>query len=208
VKQKVTLILPLGLKILVCILMLAFVLMPFPASGLTIRLYFGEFAGNRLVVYYTTDENPDIVAEQALTATVDSENNLAVIRLSPELADHIIQIRLDFPEIEQVVSVRNVSVSSAGIVRHQYNPCDFFSDDNIAVMNDIPQINLLDWEDTAYLKTEGSDPYLLFEDKLVRDMLQYRSSFRRTRLAVCLFVVLGYVMYHVRLFDAGEDTES
>lgn len=193
--------LPLAAKIVICILMLVFVFMSFPASGLTIRLYFDDFEGSQVIMYYTTDENPDILPEQILTATFDTETRIAVIKLSPELADHIVQIRLDFPEMEQVFSIKNVSVSSAGVIKHNYSPCDFFSTTNIVYQNDIPQINLLERKQIAYVKTNESDPYILFTNELVNDMLRYRSSFRLTRLSICILVVLGYAISRIGLFN-------
>lgn len=188
--------------------MLIFILMPFPASGLTIRLYFDKFQGDGLLMYYTTDENPNMGIEQTIAGTVDAENKFAVFKLSPELADHIDQIRFDFPGIEQVLSIRNISVSSAGVVQHNYNPCDFFSEANITYKNDIPQINLIEWEETAYIRTNESDPYILFHNELLRDMLQYRSSYRLTRFAACILVVFGYVLYRIQPFGAGTETKS
>lgn len=71
------------------ILMLVFILMPIPASGLTIRLYFDKFQGDSLVMYYTTDENPHMEMDKTIAGTVDAGNKFAVIKLSSELADHI-----------------------------------------------------------------------------------------------------------------------
>lgn len=196
------------LPLAVGILMLVFILMPIPASGLTIRLYFDKFQGDSLVMYYTTDENPHMGMEQIIAGTIDAGNKLAVIKLSPELADHIDLIRFDFPEIEQTLSVRNISVSSAGVIQHHYSPCDFFSETNITDMNDIPQISLIEGKKTAYIQTNKSDPYILFDRGLVRDMLQYRSAYRRTRLAACILVVCGYVFYRIRPFGAGSGSKS
>lgn len=203
-KKRLMPILPLA----VGILMLAFILMPIPASGLTIRLYFDKFQGDGLVMYYTTDENPHMGMEQIIAGTIDAGNKIAVIKLSPELADHIDLIRLDFPETEQTLSIRNISVSSAGVIQHNYSPCDFFSETNIADKNDIPQISLIEGEKTAYIRTNESDPYLLFNSGLVRDMLQYRSSYRLTRFAACILIVLGYVLYRIRPFGAGSGSKS
>lgn len=196
------------LSLAVGILMLVFILMPIPASGLTIRLYFDKFQGDSLVMYYTTDENPHMGMEQIVAGTVDAGNKLAVIKLSPELADHIDRIRLDFPEIEQTLSIRNISVSSAGVIQHHYSPCDFFSETNITDVNDIPQISLIEGKKTAYIQTNESDPYILFDSGLVRDMLQYRSSYRWTRLAACILVVIGYVLYRIRPFDPGSGSKT
>lgn len=190
------------------ILMLVFIFMPSPASGLTIRLYFDEFQGDSLVMYYTTDENPHMGMGQIIAGTVDPGNKLAVIRLSPELADHIDRIRLDFPEIEQTLSIRNISVSSAGVIQHNYSPCDFFSEINIADKNDIPQISLVEGKKTAYIRTNGADPYILLTGGLVRDMLRYRSSYRWTRLAACILIVFGYVSYRIWPFGTGNGAKS
>lgn len=190
------------------ILMLVFIFMPIPASGLTIRLYFDEFQGDSLVMYYTTDENPHMGMDQIIAGTIDERNKLAVIKLSPELADHIDRIRLDFPETEQTLSIRNISVSSAGVIQHNYSPCDFFSETNIAGRNDIPLISLIEGKKTAYIRTNESDPYLMFDSGLVRDMLQYRSSYRLTRFAACILVVFGYVLYRIRPFGAGNGSKT
>lgn len=202
-KKRLKEILPYAAGLLACLLVLAFTFMPFPASGLTIRLYFEEFQGDGLVVYYTTDENPNMGMEQIIVGTYDAQNGLVAIRLSSELADHVDRIRLDFPETEQVISVRNVSVSSAGVIRHHYDPCDFFSDENVAEKNDVPLISLIDWEKTAYIQTKGTDPYILFDRALVRDVLQYRSAYRLTRFAACMLAVLLFVSYRIRSFAAG-----
>ncbi len=199
-------ILPIMAGIFVCILMLAFIIMPFPASGLTIRLYFGDFTGDSLQMYYTTDTNPLMGPEQICTAAYDAENKLAVIKLSPELADHITQIRFDFPETNQVLSVTNISFSSAGIIQRHCDPCDFFEEDNIIFKNSIPQIDLVESRKTAYIQTSGPDPYLVFSHGLLADMLQYRSSFRKSRAAACILLVLGYVSYHIGLFGSKEDS--
>ena len=196
------------LPLAVVILMLVFILMPIPASGLTIRLYFDEFQGDSLVMYYTTDENPQMGSEQIIAVTVDAANKLAVIKLSPELADHIDRIRLDFPELEQTLSIRNISVSSAGVIQHNYSPCDFFSETNIADKNDIPQISLVEVKKTAYIRTNESDPYVLLTSGLVRDMLQYRSSYQWTRFAACILLVFGYVLYRIRPFGTGSGSKS
>lgn len=196
------------LPLAVGILMLVFILMPIPAAGLTIRLYFDKFQGDSLVMYYSTDENPRLGMDQIIEGTIDAANKLAVIKLSPELADHIDRIRLDFPEIEQTLSIRNISVSSAGVIQHNYSPCDFFSETNIADKNDIPQISLIEGKKTAYIRTNETDPYILLTSGLVRDMLQYRSSYRRTRLAACILVIIGYVLYRIQPFGSGSGSKS
>lgn len=203
-KKRLMPILPLA----VGILMLVFILMPIPAAGLTIRLYFDKFQGDSLVMYYSTDENPRLGMDQIIEGTIDAANKLAVIKLSPELADHIDRIRLDFPEIEQTLSIRNISVSSAGVIQHNYSPCDFFSETNIADKNDIPQISLIEGKKTAYIRTNETDPYILLTSGLVRDMLQYRSSYRRTRLAACILVIIGYVLYRIQPFGSGSGSKS
>lgn len=192
--------------ILICILMILFIMMPFPASGLTVRLYFDNFEGEDLVVYYTTDENPNMGSDQILTAAYDAQDKLAAIRISPGLADHITHLRLDFPDAAQILSVKNVSVSSAGIIRHSYSPCSFFSESSILSLNDIPQINLIWSKGIAYIQTDATDPYIEFDDALLRDMLQYRSSYRLTRAALCILAVLGYISFRTRLFDAPGKT--
>ena len=202
-KNKKVLIKRAAVPLLMCILTVVFVMMPFPTSGLTIRLYFGEMEGEGFEVSYTADPYFDMDLAQVGTRTVDQEHKLAVMRVTPELADHLIYIRFDFPEMEQVVSIVNVSVSGAGFIRHFYNPCDFFSEANILDANDISQISLIESRETAYIKTGAEDPYIIMENGLVLDLLGHRSTFRRTRLAICILIILGYLSYHLRLFGTS-----
>lgn len=196
-------VLPYAAGLLAFILALVFIFMPVPAAGLSIRFYFKDFTESSLKVYYTTDSNPNMGEEQTINLAYDAENRFATLKFSPELAEHLDMIRLDFPTGENLLSFVNISVSSAGVIQHQYDPCRFFSDDHLLIRNDIPQISLAESTRTAYVKTSGSDPYLIFSAELVQELLQYRSTYRLTRLVACLLIALGYASYRFRPFGAG-----
>lgn len=194
-----------AVPLLICIFTVIFVMMPFPASGLTVRLYFGDMEGEEFEVLYTADPDFDMELANVGTKTLDREHKVAVMRVTPELADHLIYIRFNFPKMEQVVSIVNVSVSGAGVIRHFYNPCDFFAEENILDANDISQISLIESRETAYIKTGAEDPYIIMENGLVLDLLGHRSTFRRTRLAICILIFLGYLSWHLRLFGTKRE---
>ena len=179
-----------------------FVLMPFPASDLYLRLYFKEIQGSKYELYYSTDSAEGFSAERLIPAAIDSDDNHITFRLDSSLAGHITGLRLDFPSLEQVICVENVTVSSAGIVKRQYDPCYFFREDNIASSNDIASINPVISRDFTYIAATPDDPYLILSSGLCQQITGCYSHFRLTRLLVCLFPAACYLIAKLKIFKA------
>lgn len=177
-----------------------FVLMPFPASDLYFRIYFDEVKGNTCTLYYSTDSAEGFSSDRQVSSDIDYSDMHVAFRLDASLAGHITGLRLDFPNTEQVINIKNVTVSSAGIVKRQYDPCNFFQDENIAQSNDIDSVTLVPSRDHAYVATLAEDPFLVFSSGLCRQITDCYSRFRLTRLLVCLFPAACYLVAKSKIF--------
>ena len=98
-------------------------------------------------------------------------------------------------------SVSNITVSSAGIVQKQFIPSNFFAGDNVIHKNDISDISLATAQNRAYVATSGEDPYVVLSENLTHQITDGYSTYRLTRLAICLFLGGCYLMYRKKLFD-------
>lgn len=181
----------------------AFVLMPFPASNLYLRFYFRDIQDSRCELYYSTDSADGFSGERLIPAEISPEDQHVTFRLDSSLAGHITGLRLDFPSLEQLICVDNVTVSSAGVVKKQYDPCYFFHKDQIASSNDVSAVDLVVSRDIAYVATTPDDPYLVFSPNLCRQITDCYSRFRLTRLFICLFPAACYLAARSRLFKAS-----
>lgn len=170
-------------------LMAVFIMIPSRASSIRIRIHFAAVGGDSCALFYSTDTHNTFSSEQALFSAIDPQTLQAEFTLDPSCKNHITGLRLDFPDTEQLLCIKSITVSSAGVVKRQYNPCDFFTADNLACVNDIATINLAAAQARAYLYTLESDPYVILSDELCRQIAGCYSHFRLTKLAVCLFIL-------------------
>lgn len=180
-----------------------FVLIPFPASDLYIRFYFDSINDSNYMLYYSTDTDEGFSQERLILAEIDYSDMHVTFHLNSSLAGHITGLRLDFPNTEQLVCIKNITVSSAGIVKRQYDPCYFFLEDNLAASNDIDSITLVTIRDHAYVATLPDDPYLVLSSGLCQQIAGCYSHFRLTRLLICLFPAACYLMVKLKLFKAS-----
>lgn len=176
---------------------------PFPASDLYIRFYLDEIRDSKYDLYYSTDSADGFSPERLIRAETDYSDMHITFRLDSSLAGHITGLRLDFPSMDQVVCINNVTVSSAGIVKRQYDPCYFFLEDNLASSNDIDSITLVTSRDLAYVAAKPDDPYLILSSGLCRQITDCYSRFRLTRLLICLFPAACCLMVKLRIFKAS-----
>jgi len=165
-----------------------FIWMPYRASDLHIRIQFDEGAAGDCQLYYGTDTSGGFAADQYVTASI--EDNTVDFCLDGSLAGHLTQLRIDFPAAEQLLCIRRITVSSAGVVKLDYSPCDFFSEENMAYQNGIAGISSLPFRTITYISTESSDPYILLSDRLSQDIAGAFSHYRLTRLGICIFLVI------------------
>lgn len=176
-------------RLLVPALMAVFVMIPSRASSLRIRIHFDAVEGDFCSLYYSTDTSPGFSQKQAVVSVIDPQTLQAEFTLDPSCENHITGLRLDFPEAEQLLCIKSITVSSAGVVKRQYNPCDFFTADNLVYTSDITTISLAAAQARAYLYTLESDPYVILSDELCLQIVKCYSHFRLTKLAVCLFIL-------------------
>lgn len=178
----------------------AFIWMPFPASDLYLRIHFDEIAGTACGLYYGTDVQGNFSAEQYISSEIDQEKKLAEFRLDSALYNHLTGLRLDLPkEQEQLLLIKNVSVSSGGIIQKEYNPCTFFAPENLPFTNGV-ELSLVSIRDRVYIQTYGNDPYLILSQGLVADIQSLYSRRRLSRLFLCLFAAGSYVLARKKLF--------
>lgn len=185
------------------ILILAvFVLAPYPASDIYLRFYFRDISGEYCVLYYSTDSSGAMMPEQYFAAKIDPDLKVADFRLEPLFSDNITRLRLDFPNEEQLLNIKAITVSSGGVIKKQYNPCDFFREENIAASNGITGISLVKPRALAYFATSSDDPYVIFSPELTQDIIGCHSNLRLTRLGICLFLAGCFLMFRKKLFTA------
>lgn len=180
------------------ITMILFVLMPVSASGLCFRLYLKEVTEPSCYLYYTTAEHPDYSEEQRVNGIYDEEKREVTFRLDGELAGKLTNLRLDFANCEQLIGIDGVSVSSAGVVKKQYQPAAFFENARLVLQNDIREIDLIPAGNMAYLLTGTEDPFLVFSDRVVKEFNGYFSHYRVSRALVCVFLVGVWLFFRFR----------
>ena len=187
--------------IIIFLVVLAFILVPFPAADLYIRVHFTETGGDSCSLYYTTTSNPVYTGDQCITSAIDYDLNQVTFCLDASLEKELTGLRLDFPGSGNLIGIDNITVSSAGIIQKQFNPCKFFADENIIQKNDIPEISLVTARNRAYLLPGTTDPYVVLSPALTAEITDGYSHLRLTRLSICLFVVACVFFYRKNLFS-------
>lgn len=188
------------LYMLFVLMMLIFVLLPFPASKLYIRIFFENISEGTLVLYYSTDNTHAFLPDQYLISDIDHESQCAEFCLDASLEGKITALRLDLPNETQLVCVKTITVSSAGVVKQEFNPCDFFAEDNIVLSNSIDAINLVKLRSRAYVSTLNEDPWIILSDELCQQIMGCYSHFRFSRILVCVFCAACILISRKNLF--------
>lgn len=180
--------------------LLVFTLKPFPASDLILRVHFDDITGDYCALYYAVD-GQDFVAEQSIRADIDPDRMLAEFQLDGSLAGRITSLRLDWPHgTEQLLCVKNISISSGGIIQKQYNPCRFFADGNISLSNGIASTTNVLPRDRTYIQIGPDDPWQVLSGPLTEDICSSFSRRTFSRLCLCLFFVCSVLLAKKRLF--------
>lgn len=178
---------------------LIFILLPLPASDLIIRIYFTEISGDSCSLYYTTDTDGAFSENQVITSAINYNDMSVEFRLDGSLENHITNLRLDFPQIEQLIGIQEITASSAGVIRKSYNPCIFFADENIAFTHGT-SVTLVHPRNRAYLSTESDDPHLGFTAPLITQLQRHYSHKVLSRLLICVFIGSCYIFSKKKLF--------
>lgn len=176
-----------------------FVVIPFPTADLFIRLHFDEINSDSCSLFYCTDPYFSFSQEQCIISNIDPDTNTVTFRIDSSNIGQITGLRLDFVNKEDTICVRDISVSSAGIIQKEYNPCTFFHTSNILTTNNTT-FSLLDIQDLAYIATTDNDPYVIFTNELTRDIMSHASSYRLTRALICVFVGVALILMKKKVF--------
>ena len=197
------------LKIIIILFTIVFILFPIPNSDLIIRVHFmnadttksDEITSGTCALYYAIDDPYAFSPEQVIISEIDVSTKQVSFKLDGSLSNKLSGIRLDFPNADNLICVSNVTISSAGIIQKQFNPCIFFASENILDSNDIDDISLATSLNRAYIKTKSVDPYLILSDSLVSQISAGYSSYRLTRLAICIFIYLTCYLAKKNIFS-------
>jgi len=187
-------------KMLIFILVaIGFVLLPFPASDLYIRIHFTEIAGNDCGLYYTTKDQPVFSQEQYIPAPIDHEKKSVSFCLDGSLENKLTGLRLDFANQSDLVQIKSITLSSAGVVQKEYNPCVFFAEENVTHINQA-EIIPIPSRNRVCISTSDNDPYVIFSDGLVGAIKKHYSHMIISRICVCLFIAGCYLMAKKHIF--------
>ena len=179
-----------------------FLLIPLSASDLILRITWAEsdpIEPHNFFLYYTMDGQV-WSEDQKILGSLDEERGIVSFQLDSSLEGHLTGLRIDFPNQQQVVSVKNITVSSAGFPKKQYNPCFFFDAANQKAQNGLYAVNLVPTRARVYISTTPEDPCIVLSDVLTQQIVRLFSHYRMTRLFICLFVLACYLSYQKKLF--------
>lgn len=177
-----------------------FILYPLNPSPMKIRFYFDDYNGEDCLLYYATATSPQLEEGKCLKADYNAETGVATFTLDSHIVKGLTTLRLDFPPTSQLFSIYDISVSSAGVVKNRFHPCDFFAEENVAVVNDIDGMSYATALAKVFFQTGVSDPYVLFSGNLMHSILRCNSQYRLSRLLVCLLIFAGFLIWKKKLF--------
>ena len=188
--------------ILILLGMIIFLLVPLPASDLILRITWAEsdpIEPHNFFLYYATDGQA-WSDDQKILGSIDEERCTVSFQVDSSLEGHLTGLRIDFPDQQQLVSVKNITVSSAGFPKKQYNPCFLFNEENQKEQNGLYAVDLVHIRARAYIGTTPEDPYIVFSDALTQQIAGMFSHYRMTRFFICLFVLACCLSYQKKLF--------
>ena len=179
-----------------------FLLIPLPASDLILRITLEEsfsIEPHDFFLYYAMD-GQTWSEEHKILGSLDEERNIVSFQVDSSLEEHLTGLRIDFPNQQQLVGVENITVSSAGFPKKQYNPCVFFDVANQKAQNGLYAIDLVPTRARAYIGTTPEDPYIILSDTLTGQITGLFSHYRMTRFFICLFASACCLSYQKKLF--------
>ena len=190
------------LLILILLGTIIFLLIPLPASDLILRITLAEsypIEPHNFFLYYSMDGQA-WSDEQKILGSLDEDRGIVSFQVDSSLEGHLTGLRIDFPDQQQVVGVKNITVSSAGFPKKQYNPCVFFDVANRKAQNGLYAVDLVPTRARAYIGTTQEDPYVVLSDVLTQQIAGLFSHYRMTRFFICLFVSTCCLSYQKKLF--------
>ena len=179
-----------------------FLLIPLPASGLILRIALDEsypIEPHDFFLYYAID-GQGWSEGQKIPGSLDEERDVVSFQVDSSLEKNLTGLRIDFPNQQQVMEIKNITVSSAGFPKKQYNPCIFFDTANIKIQNGLYAIDLVPTRGRAFIGTTPEDPHIVLSDVLTQQITGLFSHYRITRFFICLFVAACCLSYQKKLF--------
>lgn len=179
---------------------IAFVLMPFPASDLIIRIYFDDIQGEVCGLYYSTDLGRGFSEREYISCDIDYDRKMVEYRLDGSTEGKLTALRLDWPNLlEQVICVKSITVSSGGVIRKEFNPCSFFAEESVALAHET-SVTLVHPKNRAYLSCGTDDPYQILSDNMTAEIRGCFSHRRLSRLCLCVFLAASLFFAKKNLF--------
>lgn len=175
-----------------------FIFYPFMCTKLHLKVYFHkDSASTNCQLYYTTRSAPVMSNETSSAASIS--DGKADIVLSSELCRALTGIRLDFSPADSLIHIDRIELCSGGFVQKSFDASEFFAEDNIIAKNDISSVTLVGT--SAYIGTEGIDPYLVFSTDMIQTFNDAFSHYTGTKAGICLFIAAAIVLSRKRLFS-------
>lgn len=182
-----------------------FILLPGPSSGVCLRFQLhipkddtAEY--DDFKIYYTSHKIPAFCEEQTIVGELTEATGVITFNLTPAIVDDIGCIRFDFPQLEQEVAFKAISVSSAGVIKKNFNPCTFLAEENMDEEHDLKSVSISPAMGRVTYETYSDDPYLVFSNDLLYQIIKHNSHYRLTRFVICLLIGLGYFLWKRNLF--------
>ncbi len=178
-----------------------FVIYPFMCTDLHMKIYLGEdSAFTQCNLYYTTVDSPDF-GDDKLIFGVETEEYIDVI-IPREYCGKLAMLRLDFTHAENLISINRIELCSGGFIQKSFDGAEFFQDSNVMHTNHISSVqNILLG---TYIKTEGNDPFIIFQQSVVDVYNHAFSHYTVTKLFICLFVAGAVLLAKTKLFSTEE----
>lgn len=185
---------------LAIVLSALFVLAPASASDLIIRIYFDDIEGDECVLYYATDVENVLTQEKSIASEIDHERKKVEFRLDGSFDGHLTLLRLDFPQqAEQLACIKNITVSSGGVIQKEYSPCVFFEDRNIDLLREI-EVTRVYPKKRTYLEIGPEDPYVILSGEMTQEIQSHFSHRGISRLGLCMFIAGCYFISRKKIF--------
>lgn len=186
--------------ITIIIFLLIAVLIPIPKASVNLWLYFTDEAIEVLeedgfMAYYETFESPALSDERMVQGVYDADNRRVGFKFDSSYVEDIKSLRIDFPAIEQLVTVAQVAVSSGGTVKKQIDPAKFLNEANIVLTNDLNGYNALESKCKTVFATGNDDPYIILSDDATAYIIKQQSKHIATRVCLLLLMMCSYICY-------------
>lgn len=188
--------------ILILLGAIIFLLIPVPASDLILRITWAESSSidpHDFFLYYAMD-GQSWSEDHKILGSLDEERGIVSFQMDSSLEGRLTGLRIDFPNRQQLVTVKNITVSSAGFPKKQYDPCIFFDAANQKAQNGLYAVDLVLASARAYIGTTPEEPYVVLSDALTQQIAKLFSHYRMTRFFICLYVLACYLSYQKKPF--------